>query len=169
MLTRSFKKLSNSIRTVLNNKARYSIPPIALQPSVNPYLPIISASKLFQSGRSFSTVDDWQRLFSQLPPIRTFVFTLFDCKRTQLSVFLRYKDRRENSYVSGTSAAVQFDARFLNFKYFFHYILSCTSHSLSRFQIIALIYTLSKDFGRTSLSFDSLWCHSQTLVLNYRI
>jgi hypothetical protein len=54
-LIRSFKELINIIGTVLNNKTCSSIPLTALQPAVNLWLPILSASNLFHSARPISS------------------------------------------------------------------------------------------------------------------
>jgi len=63
----------------------------ALQPAVNPWLPIHSASKLFQSARLASICysgEFWQRLQSHLPLIQTLVFPLVDCSELSDSGFL---------------------------------------------------------------------------------
>ena len=58
MFIRNFKELINIRGAVLNNKTWYSTPPTALQPAVNPWPPINSASKLFHSLRSASSCDN---------------------------------------------------------------------------------------------------------------
>jgi hypothetical protein len=78
-------------RNCTENKTCYSIPPIVLQPAVNPWLPIHFASKLFQSARSHSSCESrefWQSLLSHIPLYLTQLSEPADCQRTKISVFV---------------------------------------------------------------------------------